>query len=164
MRARKIARLGLLTAAAMILSYVEAQLPLFPALPGVKLGLANLAVVYALYRLDGGSALCVSGLRVVLVSLLFGTGASFLYSAVGAALSLGSMWALKKWSKLGVLAVSAVGGVMHNLGQILAAVCITRTAGLFGYFPVLLCTGTAFGALIGVCGGLLVKRVNVEER
>ncbi len=161
MRARRAAVGGLVTALALILSYVEAQFPVSVAVPGVKLGIANLAVLFALYRLGPWHALAVSGIRVILAAVLFGSGASFLYSACGAALSLLGMVLLHRWGKLGVLGVSVSGGILHNLGQILAAVILTSTPGILGYFPVLLVSGTAAGAVIGLLGGILVRRIRL---
>ena len=162
MRARRAALGGLVTALALILSYVEAQFPVSVAVPGVKLGIANLAVLFALYRLGSWHAAAVSGIRVLLVAVLFGSGASLLYSACGAALSLLGMVLLRRWGKLGVLGVSVSGGILHNLGQILAAVFLMSTPGILGYFPVLLVSGTAAGAVIGLLGGILVRRIRLS--
>ncbi len=162
MRARRIALGGLATALALILSYVEAQFPLSVAVPGVKLGIANLAVLFALYRLGPWHAAAVSLVRVLLAALLFGSGASLLYSACGAVLSLAGMILLRRRGKLGVLGVSVAGGILHNLGQILAAVLLTSTPGILGYLPVLLASGTAAGAVIGLLGGILVRRIRLS--
>ena len=88
METRKIARMGLLTALALILSYVESLIPAFVAVPGVKMGLANIVVVFALYTLGPGEAAIVSIIRVLLSSLLFGSILSLSYSAAGAVISL----------------------------------------------------------------------------
>ena len=121
METRKIARMGLLVALAMILSYVESLIPAFVAVPGVKVGLANIVVIFALYTLGPVEALTVSLLRVILSSFLFGSVLSLLYSLSGALLSLGGMIVMKKLKIFSTLVVSVTGGVLHNVGQILVA-------------------------------------------
>ncbi len=157
-KTKKTAVLGLLTATSLILSYVEALLPSF-SVPGVKLGLANIAVVFALYSLGGRDAALISLVRVFAVGVLFGSAASFIYSLSGAALSLALMLAAKKAGVFSVLGVSVVGGVAHNLGQLAAAAAVMRTAGIIYYLPVLLVSGAVTGALIGVLGGVLAERL-----
>ena len=146
-------------ALAMILSYLESLIP-SPGIPGVKLGLANLVVIFALYRLGWKEALGISLLRVFLVSLLFGHVMSLAYSASGAALSLVGMILLKKWDRLGTVAVSVIGGVLHNLGQILMAWAIMG-ANVVWYLPVLVLSGTIAGIAIGLVSAILVKRINL---
>ena len=108
MKASKIAQYGLLTALALVLSYLESLIP--PLwVPGVKLGLPNLAVVFALYRLGWKDACAISLARVVLVTLLFGNGAALAYSIAGAALSLSLMGLLKKTRKFSTVGVSVAG-------------------------------------------------------
>ena len=159
MKAKKVALAAMCIALAMILSYVESQIP-SPGIPGVKLGLANLVVVFALYRLGWKEAVGVSLLRVFLVSLLFGHAASLAYSASGAALSLVGMILLKRWDKLSCVAVSVIGGVLHNAGQILMAWALMG-ANVVWYLPVLILSGTVAGVVIGVVAAILVKRVKV---
>ncbi len=160
MKAKKVALAAMCIALAMILSYVESQIP-SPGIPGVKLGLANLVVVFALYRLGWKEAVGVSLLRVFLVSLLFGHVASLAYSASGAALSLAGMILLKKTDRLGCLAVSVIGGVLHNVGQILMAWALMG-ANVVWYLPVLILSGTVAGVAIGVVSSILVKRIKIE--
>ena len=114
MKAKRVTVMAMCIALAMILSYVESQIP-SPGIPGVKLGLANIVVIFALYKLGWKEAVGISLLRVLLVSLLFGHVASFFYSIAGAALSLAGMILLKKTEKLSCVAVSVLGGVLHNL-------------------------------------------------
>ena len=159
MRTKKVTVMAMCIALAMILSYVEAQIP-SPGIPGVKLGLANLVVIFALYRLGWKEALGVSLLRVFLVSLLFGHAASLAYSAAGAALSLTGMILLRKTDWLGTVAVSVIGGVLHNIGQILMAWALMG-ANVVWYLPVLILSGTVAGVAIGVVSAILVKRINI---
>ena len=164
MKARTIAEYGLLLALALVLSYVELLLPLSFAVPGIKLGLANLVVIFALYRLGWGSAAVLSLLRVLLVSLLFGNAYSLAYSLAGAVLSLLVMLPLQRCGKFRPLSVSAAGGVMHNVGQILAATVLMETGKLLYYLPVLCVSGVVAGCCIGITAGLLVQKVPHDKR
>ena len=158
MRASKVAQYGLITALALVLSYLESLLPPL-GVPGVKLGLPNLAIVFALYRLSWKDACVVSLARVVLATLLFGNGAALAYSVAGAALSFTVMGLLKKTGKFSAVGVSVAGGVAHNAGQILVAMALLETSRLAWYLPVLWVSGTVAGVLIGIVSGVLVKRV-----
>ena len=158
MRASKVAQYGLITALALVLSYLESLVPPL-GVPGVKLGLPNLAIVFALYRLSWKDACVVSLARVVLATLLFGNGAALAYSVAGAALSLTVMGLLKKTGKFSSVGVSVAGGVAHNAGQILVAMALLETSRLAWYLPVLWVSGTVAGVLIGIVSGVLVKRV-----
>ena len=159
METRKIARMGLLTALALILSYVESLIPAFVAVPGVKMGLANIVVVFALYTLGPGEAAIVSIIRVLLSSLLFGSILSLSYSAAGAVISLLSMIILMKTKIFGLTSVSVTGGVFHNLGQILVACLVLETDVLLYYLPVLILSGTITGAVIGIASSIVIKRL-----
>ena len=158
MKASKLARYGLLIALALVLSYAESLLPSL-GVPGVKLGLPNLVIVFALYRLGLWDAWCLSIVRVLLASTLFGSVVSLAYSVAGAVLSLAVMGLLKKTGKFSPVGVSVAGGVAHNAGQILVAMALLETARLAWYLPVLWISGTVAGVLIGVVSGEVVKRV-----
>lgn len=148
-----------MTALALILSYVESLIPAFVAVPGVKMGLANIVVVFALYTLGPGEAAIVSIIRVLLSSLLFGSILSLSYSAAGAVISLLSMIILMKTKIFGVTSVSVTGGVFHNLGQILVACLVLETDVLLYYLPVLILSGTITGAVIGIASSIVIKRL-----
>ena len=156
---RRIALLGLAAALALVLSYVESLVPLSVGVPGVRIGFANIAVIFALYRLSVRDAAIISGVRILGVALLFGNWMATAYSVAGAVLSLLGMALLRRFTKLAVPTVSAVGGVLHNAGQIAVAVCVTSTAQIAWYFSVLVLTGTVAGIVIGLVGALLVSRV-----
>ena len=158
MKASKVAQYGLITALALVLSYLESLLPPL-GVPGVKLGLPNLAVVFALYRLGWKDACVISLVRAALAALLFGNGAALAYSMAGAVLSLALMGLLWKTGKFSPVGVSVAGGVAHNAGQILVAMALLETARLAWYLPVLWISGTVAGVLIGIASGELVKRV-----
>ena len=158
-KTQKLALYGLFTALALILSYLEAQIPAFFAVPGMKLGLTNVVVLTALYCMDAKSALLINFLRIFLVSILFGNGMSLAYSLAGGILSGFVMIALKKSGRFSLLTVSIAGGVAHNIGQILAAMALLETRALGWYLLVLWFTGLLSGAVIGLIGGELCRRL-----
>lgn len=160
MKTSKMTFLGLFTAVAMILSFVETLLPpLTTALPGIKMGLPNIAIMFILYRVGWKEATVVSIVRVILVSLLFGSIMSMAYSLGGAILSLLIMTFMQKLTSFNRVSISVVGGVCHNIGQILVAWMVTGTAQIVYYLPVLLISGCAAGILVGLVAGMLEKRV-----
>lgn len=160
MKTREIAETGLLIALALVLSYVESLIPAFVAIPGIKVGLANIVVVYALYRLGFKHAFLISVLRVLLSALLFGTVMTLAYSAAGAVLSLLGMALLKKMGLFGTTAVSVSGAVLHNIGQITVAVFILETDALLYYLPFLILSGVVTGIVIGIISSTTIKRVS----
>ena len=159
MDSKRIARYALLVALAMVLSWLESLIPLSVAIPGVKLGLTNLVVLFALYRMSTVDAFAISLIRVALVSITFGNAFAFAYSFAGAALSLLIMWVLKKCGKFSTIGVSVAGGVGHNLGQIMVAALVLENSGIFLYLPVLMISGIAAGVCIGLVGGIIVQRI-----
>ena len=164
MKASKMAQLALLIALALVLSYVEALIPFSFAVPGIKLGLPNLVIMFALYRLGAREAAIISALRVALASFMFSGLLSMAYSLCGAALSLGLMLLMMKTEKFSPVGVSVAGGVAHNIGQILCAMALLGTARIVYYLPVLLISGVAAGVVIGIVSGLLVQRVQFEQK
>ena len=161
--AKKIAFLGLCTAIALVFAYVEVLLPpLFTAVPGIKLGLPNIAIIFVLYRVGVKEAAAVSFVRIAAVSLLFGNPMTFAYSIAGGFLSLGAMAFLRKLDFLSTVGVSVAGGVLHNVGQILMAMLLLGTAELGYYLIVLAVTGTISGVFVGLCGSFAVKRIFVK--
>ncbi len=163
MKTRTVALTGLLIALALVLSYLESLVPLSFAVPGIKLGLPNLVIVFALYRLRPATAAAISLLRVALVALLFGSALSLAYSAAVAVLSFAVMLLLKRSGRFGCTGVSVAGAVAHNLAQIATAALLLETPSLAWYFPVLCVSGTAAGVCIGLLAALLVKRIPAKE-
>ncbi len=155
---KRLVLLAMLTAVAMILSYVESLLPSV-GIPGVKMGLANIAVIFALFRFGWKEAAALSLVRVVLVSLLFGSVGAMLYSLAGAVLSLAVMALLRRIDRFSTVGVSVAGGVAHNAGQILMAMLILQTRQLLGYLPVLAVAGIGGGILTGLAAALLIRRI-----
>lgn len=157
---RFLAYMGMLLAVAFVLSYIETLIPLNFGVPGIKLGLGNLAVVTALYTIGIGPAIVLAIMKVLLVTFTFGSFSMFMYSFTGALLSVLVMALLKKLDIFSCLAVSATGGIMHNVGQILVAVLITKEIRITYYLPVLIVSGVVTGAVLGIIAGLIVKRVS----
>ena len=147
-----------------MLSYIESRIPAFVAIPGIKVGLANIAVIFTLYKFGIKEAITVSVIRVLLVSMLFGSPVSLIYSISGAILSLITMIILKKLTPLTSVAVSVSGGVMHNIGQIAAASFMLSTNVVVYYLPFLLLSGTIAGIVVGIVSALLIKRVPINYR
>ncbi len=159
MKVKNVAVLGLCVALAMIMSYIESLFPLNFAVPGIKMGLANIVIIFLLYRVGFGAACVVSLIRVFLVSLLFGNVMMMAYSLAGAALSLVLMLMLKKSGKFSVIGVSIAGGVAHNAGQIIMAIILLGAKQIAYYLPVLVITGMATGVLIGIAASVVIKRI-----
>lgn len=159
MAAGDVALYGLLIALAFVLSYVESLIPISLGVPGVKLGLANLAVITALYTVGLAGAAFISLVRIVLMGFTFGTPSMIIYSLAGGVLSLMVMAVLKRFKAFGMVGVSVAGGAAHNIGQIAVAAAVVEQAGLFAYLPVLLAAGTVAGSMIGLLGGMVVSRI-----
>ena len=162
-QARKIAFLGLCTAVAMVFAWVESLLPpIVAAVPGIKLGLPNIVIIFVLYRFGWKEATAVSFVRIVAVSLLFGNPMTLAYSLAGGFLSLLVMTLLRKADLLSTVGISVAGGVFHNVGQILMAMLLMGTAELGYYLIVLAVTGTVSGIFVGLCGSFAVRRVQIR--
>lgn len=159
-KSKKIAVLGVLTGVALVLSYLEAILPpIYAAVPGIKIGLPNIVIILILYKFSAKEAAAVSLLRVFIVALLFGNAMTLAYSMAGALLSLLVMSFMKKLDFFSAVGVSIIGGVFHNLGQILVAIVLLNST-LIGYYMIILTiTGTLAGVAVGLIGALLIKRL-----
>lgn len=155
---KKIAAIAVFTSLALIFGYVEAVIPFNFGIPGVKLGLANIVTVAALYYFGAKEAVGISLIRVVLIGLLFGNIMSLIYSLSGAVLSLAVMILCKKL-KLSVIGVSAMGGISHNAGQLIAAAIVLQSPALMYYYPVLFISGIVTGIIIGIISNLIIKRL-----
>ncbi|MBE6679614.1 MAG: Gx transporter family protein [Ruminococcaceae bacterium] len=158
-KVHNITSIGILTAVAMILSYIELLLPpIYAAIPGIKVGLPNIVIIYALYSLGTKRAAAVSFIRLTLSALLFNPS-TFIYSLAGAVLSLAIMALLKKSALFSTVGVSIAGGVLHNLGQILVAICLLETVEIGYYMFVLAISGTLAGVFIGIAAGFIIDRI-----
>ena len=144
---------------ALIFSYIEALIPIPVPIPGVKLGIANLVIIIAIYRLGFKYAFPINCLRIVIAGLLFSGVFGMIYSFAGGILSIVTMYLLYKTNRFSIVGVSMAGGVMHNLGQLVTACVIMQSVSLFSYFAVLLFTGLISGILIGILAYYVEKRL-----
>ena len=159
-KTKRVAFLGVLTSVALVLSYIEAILPpIWAAVPGIKMGFPNIVIIFLLYSFGVKEAAIVSAIRLFIVALLFGNVMTLAYSFAGAVLSLGLMAFFKKINKLSVIGTSIVGGVAHNLGQVLVAIVLFDTVQIGYYMAVLAVTGTIAGVFVGLAGALLLSRL-----
>lgn len=158
MTTRTVARFAMLTALALVLGYLEYLVPIAPTIPGIKLGLGNTVLLYAVYMGSPLEATLLMFTKVFLSSMLFGGGFSaMIYSLSGGILSLAVMLVLCRAPKVGVLAVSASGAVFHNLGQILAASLMLGVGAVWAYFPVLVISGLVMGPLTGIVAKMVFR-------
>ena len=155
----KIAYWGVFLALALVCSYVEALIPISFGIPGVKLGLTNIVVILMMYSVGEKDALLVSVLRIILAGFLFGNAFSIIYSLAGGILSFLTMYLMKKTNKFKCITVSIVGGIFHNIGQILVATQIVKNYNILFYIPVLLVSGTITGLVIGILSQELIIRI-----
>ena len=161
---KKLVKLGLLLAIALILSYVESLIPFGFGIPGIKLGLANLAVLLCLYCIGTKEAIGLNIMRILLSGFLFGNMYSIIYSLAGGVLSFLVMWIGKKINLWSISGVSVLGGVGHNIGQILIAAFVVETVGVFFYIPFLLFAGVLTGVLMGLITKLVIPYFERMER
>ena len=157
--AKRVAYSAIMISLAMIFSYIEVLIPFHFGIPGIKLGLANLVVVIALYILKPTQALLISVARIVLVSFLFGSMSSMLYSLAGGILSFLVMLLLKKCGGFSMMGISIAGGVSHNIGQLLVAAMVVESMNIFYYMPVLLVAGLITGMLIGIVAKSVCRHI-----
>ena len=158
-KTKRLALMGLLTALGLIIGYIEFLIPIPLGIPGVKPGFANIVIVWALYSLGPVEALMINGMRIFLSGFLFGNFSMILYSLAGAAVSFLCMCLAKKSGLFSMTGVSMIGGVMHNMGQLLVAMAVLETVSLVYYGPVLLAAGVITGLLIGIVTGEVKKRI-----
>lgn len=156
---KKTATYGLLIALAFIFSYIEFLIPINLGVPGVKLGLANLVVIITLYVSGIPAAFAISIIRIVLNAFTFGNVAAMIYSLAGGILSLLIMILARKTKKFSTLGVSVLGGVFHNVGQIIVAIIVLETGRLIYYLPVLIVSGLVAGIVIGIISAEIIKRL-----
>ncbi len=156
---RNVTFMAMMIAVAMVFSYVETLIPVNFGIPGIKLGLANLAIVVALYIVGGKQTLVISAARIILSGFLFGNLMSILYSLAGGLLSLAVMVLVKKSGKISVVPVSVLGGICHNAGQLMVAMLVVKNLKLGFYFPVLLIAGFVTGLIIGIVAYLVIPQV-----
>ena len=158
-KTKKIAVFALCIALAFTLSFRETLIPINIGVPGVKIGIANLVVVAALYLLDKKSAFAISMIRILISGLVFSGAFSLLYSFCGGILSFLVMLLAMKNEKISILGVSVLGGAVHNIGQIIVAAVVMQTPRIIYYLPVLLISGTIAGIIVGIISKAVVERL-----
>lgn len=159
---KKLALSAMFAALALIFSYIEFIIPFSVGIPGVKLGIANLVIIVALYAMDFKYALTINVVRILVAGLLFNGVFGTIYSLAGATCSLVIMWGLKKTGLFSMVGISMAGGVFHNLGQLLIAAFIVSNLKLFSYFPVLMFSGLISGILIGIVSYIVYQKVPTQ--
>lgn len=158
-KTKKVAVFALCVALAFTLSFLETLIPINIGIPGVKIGLANLVVVAALYLLDKREAFAISMIRILISGLVFTGAFSLLYSFTGGILSFIVMLLAMKSEKLSILGVSILGASVHNIGQIIVAAIVMQTPRIIYYFPVLLISGVIAGIIVGIISKTVVQRL-----
>ncbi len=161
MNSKSIATYGVLIALAFILSYIESIIPVPIPIPGIKLGLANLVVLTGLYTMGAKEAFVLSMIRIILVGFTFGNPSTMLFSLGGGILSWLLMTLFYKTKLFSLVGVSIIGGLSHNIGQILVAMCVVSNTMLIYYLPFLLLSGAVTGTMIGILGSIIVSRIKV---
>lgn len=160
MKTKQITELGLLLGVSLVLAYLESLLPVMIAVPGVKLGLANIVTMLVLYSMGGKKAFFFMTLRVVLAGFLFSGAAGIAYSFAGGACCIIVMCIVKRFPFFSILGVSMAGAVSHNFGQLLVAFFVMENAHILYYFPVLCISGGITGLVIGYVSALLISQMN----
>ncbi len=164
MKANRLTELALLTALASIIFIVELHLPNLSPVPGVKLGLANIITVYAVYRFKAYETALIVAARVLIGSMFSGNFSAVIYSFSGAVVCLIGMIFIRKIIPVKYIWLcSIIGGILHNIGQITAAVIVMKTTAVISYLPILICSGCIAGAFTGVCAGLVLSRKPSEK-
>ncbi len=158
-----VALYGMLISVALVASYIESIIPIPYPVYGMKIGLANIVIIWVLYSMGIKAAAIISFARVLIAGFLFGNLYSMIFSLVGAGISLGVMFLLKKTKKFSVVGVSIAGGVCHNLGQIIVAAIVLENIRITFVFPVLIISGLIAGIAIGILGGILFRKIKILQ-
>ena len=158
-KSKTIATQGILITLCLILSYVETLIPFNFAIPGVKLGLSNIVVLFALYKLGTNHAFFINLIRILIISMLFSNPLTMIYSLAGGLLSFVAMVLTKKVKFLSPISVSVMGGIFHNVGQIAMASVVLFSNKIILYLPVLMISGIVTGIITGFIGALILERI-----
>ena len=156
-----VALYGMFVSVSLVLSYIEAIIPINLPVPGMKLGLANIVIIWVLYSMGIKAAAIVSLVRVILAGFMFGNMYSIIFSMAGALLSLITMYFLKRIKAFSIIGVSIAGGVMHNAGQIIVSMIVLENVRMAYYFPALMISGVVAGIAIGLLGGILYRKIKI---
>lgn len=159
-KTKLIATYGILIAVAFTLSFLESLVPINFGVPGIKLGFANIVVMFAIYTMRKGDALAISLVRIVINSFVFTGAFSLTYGIAGGLMSLGVMLIAKRNKRISVIGVSVIGAVTHNLAQIIVAGIVMHTYRIVYYYPALLVSGAVTGVIVGILSGIIIARIN----
>ncbi len=159
-RKSRVAYFGVFTALALIFSYVESLIPINFGIPGIKLGIANLITILALFKMSVKDTYLISITRVILSGFMFGNLFAILYSLAGGLLSLTMMLLFKNSGKFSLYGISMAGGVFHNVGQLIMAMLVVESVTIAGYLPMLLVAGLITGLVIGIVSNEMLKRLS----
>ena len=161
MKTKKLAEMSMLAAVALIIFIVETRIPTLAPIPGMKLGLANIITVYAVYRFKPSEAAMILAVRLILGAVFAGNLSTLMYSTAGAVFCLiGMIFMRKIIPEKNLYLASAAGAVFHNTGQILAACLIMRSSAVFFYYPFLIVSGIIAGLFTGFCAMFVLKRLS----
>ncbi len=159
MRIKRLTQLSMLTAMALIIFIIELRIPNIIPVPGVKLGLANIITVYAVYRFTAGETAMLVLVRIFLGAVFSGNLSALIYSASGAALCLCGMLIICRIISNRYIWLSSVfGAILHNTGQICAAIMVMGSFSVIAYYPILLVSGSIAGLFTGFSAQLILKR------
>lgn len=160
-RIHKVTLCGVLIAVMLILGFFESMLPAGPV-PGIKLGLSNSVLLFAVYMLGIPTAFLMMILKVTLSGFLFGSVSAMMYAFAGGLLSMIAMSVLSRIKGVHVIVASMAGGVMHNVGQVALAMLILKTPQLMYYMAILMGVGLACGALSGTCADRVMRHLKFK--
>lgn len=161
---KTIPLMGLLVALAFILSYLETFIPIsFIGIPGIKIGLANIVIIISILKLKKSDAFIILLARIILAGFTFGSLSSMLYALAGGILSFIAMILLAKCKGFTAIGLSVAGGIAHNIGQIVVALFVLETSQILFYLPILIISGTIFGAINGMIAAVIYSRVSKIE-
>lgn len=159
---KRIAYRGVFIALGLVLSYIETFVPFTAIAPGIKIGLANIVTVFALYKMKTRDAVFISLGRIILSAVLFGSFVTAIYSLAGAFFSMTVMLILKKMPFFSVLGVSIAAGVMHNVGQIMIAAFVLKNKSIIYYLGILIISGCIAGTVVGIISARMINRIELE--
>ena len=162
MKTKKLTLLSLLTAIALTIFMVEAQIPALVPIPGIKMGLANIVTVFTVFAIGSKEAAAVLFVRIFLGAVFAGNFSTIFYSAAGGFCAIGVTILLKKLlTKKQLWVAGALGAIAHSIGQMAMAITITGTPGLIAYLPVMIVVSILTGTFTGLCAQFLVNRGNL---
>lgn len=164
MSAKNISYFGVFTALAVVMGYIERLIPIPVPIPGIKLGLANVIVIIVLYFMGKKQAFFISVVRILISALLFSGFAGFLYSFAGAFLSYFIMLVVKGRTGASIIGVSVLGGIFHNIGQIIMASIVVSNIKIFYYLPVLIFSGVITGIIVGIISKYTLTYLNKVKK